>query len=303
MLGSGVVGTNLVNPSVSVGFQQTKTKSEWQTTAGNRISRDGGWIVKASKEVLIANGFNVDLKGSLEVTAPKLTISAAKLESSFDQQTKSISVGSDVMMSGTPTVNASYSRAHGEATSYQNAHINVGDTTKLNVGEVNLEGAVLNTNELVGKVDRLKITSLQNTSSSQSESMSIGSSTASFSKGSESSKELGERSGIYVNQAVSDSASVPEEKRFSVREIETTSADFHAEGGLQLNPESWKNTNLVDERSSSSMGISNIPINGDFSKQNIEAIKFDLAKSEYSVRFSSLFSASIKIVMFSFDSF
>jgi adhesin HecA-like repeat protein len=182
--------------SAQIGYAYSKTTMRYQAVANNVGLNAGNIDIKATRSATFANGVKVDAEEKIHVTAPRIILKGADLDSSYENETASAGIG--VSATGAPTGSASASESSQQSTSHQNQHLHskviiMDASEELDMTNANLEGD----DEVDINAPKEKIETQTGSSSSQSSSGG-GSSTGDFSLGHSASKSetVGEASGV-----------------------------------------------------------------------------------------------------------
>ncbi len=155
---------------VEIGYTVTRTTAKWQTVANNVGIDAGSLSIVATSSITFNNGVTIKVAGDAFLQAPVINQYAAKLISTLDSSSESVSVGINVTLK--PDFSASASGFSQSQTTYQNQHLYVGGTLTVNAVEVNMIGANDTAKTVVMKAKTLNMETLAGTSTSQSWSLS-----------------------------------------------------------------------------------------------------------------------------------
>lgn len=243
-------------PSISLSLTQRKTKTCFQTQAQGGIDRGGNVTLEAGEGVEVENGVRVHAGGNLDINAPKIRAHGAKLQSSMQHTTVSETVGI-VGLDGVESFGVSISQTKTSSTSIINAELSAGSDIHVhnNGGEIEvleLDGANMNGLSISGKTRTLIIRDQQNTSQTQTKSVSVATN-GMFSgyKGKGHSRTTQQHSGIHTVDSINANG-----HEFSAHETHMIGGSISTEGENHFKTDSLTTETLVDVEQYSGFGIS-----------------------------------------------
>lgn len=252
----GLGGADGFSPIFTLSMTETKTTSKYQTLGSEGVNRGGNIKLKAGDGIDLENGVRVHGDGDMDIDAPEILAHAAKLNSSFDQSSKSESLNI------TPTgqiQGASYSQSkiHSESTNYVNAELSSGGNMRLHHGDeamdtVVLDGANLSAKTLDADINKLYILDKQDVTKSETSSASASTNgQVSFYKSQSSSKITNQHSGIYVEEGINNYG-----HSVHVNDAYMKGGEILTDGKNNIEIDHLTAVELHDETQSSGVGVS-----------------------------------------------
>lgn len=244
------LGVNaLLNPSLDLTYSTSELNISYQTAGPGMIQR-ANWQIEAGDKVRI-EGVNVDIAENMSVKAKVFELSGHKLDSSMSYEHKSLSVGV------TPTgevvhASASYSKATNEATHYENQHLHVGKNLHVEVENMSLNAANIDTGTLTGKVDHLHIKSQQDTFSNASISANLSSTgNVAFNQSNDEGAKINQASGIHAREGINHDA----EHSFEVKTTVMEGAKITSDGVNNFKSDIIVNKDIHDYEKHRTVGV------------------------------------------------
>jgi len=278
------LGTNILNPSFTIGYTRTESTSRWQTLAGASLMVHD-WIIKA-EEVAIDNGFKVDVTGRLKVTAKNVTVRGAQLHHSTETSTTSIGISANVRGTAGPTLTANFSCSESSGIHYENAKFHA-SSTEADLDQLTVIAGNMLVGEISGRVDSIKVESKQDERKGSMESVgiSISPNTAnvSLSFGDQSARTVAERSSFEVY------ASDLTTRKILVKNVELHGADLTALN-VDLNLESLECHDLNDFDRQSQIAFAANPLDNVI--DSLTNAKLNVGGSDYEARHRSAIYSS-----------
>ncbi|MCC5791668.1 MAG: hemagglutinin repeat-containing protein [Legionellaceae bacterium] len=256
LLRYGLGGADGFSPTLTFSMTENKQTTRYQNLGPGGVNKGGNVKLKAGDGVNLENGVRVHCDGNMDVDAPEVLLYDAALHSSFDQKTRSESVGI------TPTglfqcASYSQSKVHAEATKHVNSELSTGGNLYLHRGteamdRVDLNGGNIQCQTLDADINHLNIRDKQDTSSSSTKSASASTTgQVSFYKSKSSSKITNQHSGIHVTDGINNNG-----HSVHVRDAYMEGGKITSDGKNNIEIDHLVATQLQDESHSSGFGIS-----------------------------------------------
>ena len=243
-------------PSISLSLTQRKTKTCFQTQAQGGIDRGGNVTLEAGEGIELENGVRVHTGRDLDINAPKIRAHGAKLQSSMQHTTVSETVGI-VGLDGVESFGVSISQTKTYSTSIINAELSAGSDIHVhnNGGEIEvleLDGANMHGQSISGKTRTLIIRDQQNTSQTQTKSVSAATN-GMFSgyKGKGYSRTTQQHSGIHTVDSMNANG-----HEFSAHETHMIGGKITTDGENHFETDKLTTETLVDVEQYSGFGLS-----------------------------------------------
>ncbi len=218
---SGLGGPGGFNPTISLGFKQSKTTHQFQTLGSGGVIRNNVTL-EAGEGIQLENGVQVHANHDMQIKSPEIMATAAELRSKYRQENRGAKVGMTVTGQVTD-VGVNYSKQKQEIRSHVNSGISAGG--HLDLGEVEkmvLKGANIEAGSISGHIKKLEVETLQDVTRSSAKQFSASTSgQGSIHVGSESSRIVNQVSGIHVKEGINHD----EKNTFTVDQ-------YHSKGGV-----------------------------------------------------------------------
>lgn len=246
----GLGGADGFAPQVTVSLTQTTIDSKYQTLGTGGVDRGGNIKLEAGEAVVLTNGVRVHAGGDMEVDAPEFYATAAALNSSFKQETMSISVS--FTPAGVTGAGVAYSKTTSESVNFVNAELSADGNLTMHyqdgaMATIELNGANIDGVDIYIDTDRLIIIDKQDTSETNTISASLNSSGQwSAYKGKGHSKIVNQTSGISASGNLNGKA----------KNVRMTGGKVVAEGKVNLTVDKLVAIQLHDEKEYNGSGIS-----------------------------------------------
>lgn len=163
------------NPTITLTYTDQRTKTQYQTLGMGGIDRRNVGL-SAKHGVILSTGVTVRASENITVDTPKLSMYGATLKTIREQYTYKASIGVTAM-GNFVNIGASYAHSRSEASTHENARLIAGKHTNLrDVGEIDGRGANFVSKTIALDINKVRIETLQDRSSSSSQSLGINSS-------------------------------------------------------------------------------------------------------------------------------
>lgn len=240
---------SLGSPEIDFTYTQSDVRINYETQGPGHVSRSN-WYIEAGNDVNV-RGVDVNITGDMSVQSKKFVLEGHELHKSTKVKQDSITVG--VGAEGVNHVSGSHQSSSVKEGHFQNQQTNVGGTLTLNVDEMNLKAANVDTGDIQGRVNVLNVVSTQDTVIAKQKTVSFDSNgQGAYQESLDVTRQINQASGIHVRNGINHD----EQHQLSVGSTTLAGAKITSDGVNNYKSDAIVSTDIKDYHKGRSIGFS-----------------------------------------------